>query len=358
MTDAKRIETLPATPAMAGQRRDATPRLAVIGLALALLFTLACHAAFAKNPPEAPQEPVSLIAEATVDGDMIRLGDVFRNAGQYADRRIAKAPSPGNSLSLEARWLGRVAQAFGLDWRPTSKFDTALVTRRSQTIDSDTLRREIGQAVLERLNHSQRTAVGMDELLDISLDNQILSLNLPMDVAPTVGIHQIEIDPRSDRFSAVVVAPRTPPHDKRVAVSGQIHRLVPAPVPTRRIMRGEVIEPQDIDTVLVRRRMVSTNIVLDPAQLIGQSARQTLSQGRLVASNAVEPQVMVKKGGLVTVTLKSGAMTLTARAKAMENGSLDEVIQVMNMQSRRVFEATVTGPGNAEVLPLSQVALQ
>lgn len=335
------------------QAWQATLRAAVFGLAafsIAVAAT-AWDADAAENKTDI-SKPSRLITDIRVAGDGVKLGDVFENAGPYSDRVIARSPSPGQSSTLEARWLGRVARAFGLDWRPTSRYDMATVTRLSHVIPAEKIRSELLSAIIHR---NEDLA---DERLDLQLDNRVLSMNVPKDKPATVGISQLQLDPRTDRFTAFVVAPAENPHAVRIAVSGQIHRLVEVPVPARRILRGDIIGARDVEMVEMRRGGLAANTIVDPADLIGLSAKQTLAMGRAVGANAVQPPVLVKKGGLVSVKLEARNMVLTARGRAVESGGLDDVIRIQNLQSNRVFEAVVTGIGEASVSLPSQVALQ
>ena len=51
----------------------------------------------------------------------------------------------------------------------------------------------------------------------------------------------------------------------------------------------------------------------------------------------------LKKGDIVTVTLQSGPIHLTTQARALENGASGALVKVMNMSSRQVLDAVVTG---------------
>lgn len=332
---------------------QAALRATVFGLAaFSLAVVASAWDADAAQPKSTINQPARLITDIQVEADGVTLGDVFENAGQYADRVIARAPSPGQTTTLEARWLGRVARAFGLDWRPTSLYDVATVTRLSHVITDEKIRNELLDAIVRRNGDLA------EERLELELDNRILSMNVPTDKPATVGISQLQIDQRTDRFTAYVVSPAEHPHSVRIAVSGQIHRLVEVPVPARRILRGDIIGPRDLQMVEMRRGTLAANTVVDPADLIGLSAKQTLAKGRSVGANAIQPPILVKKGGMVTVKLEARNMVLTARGRAMEAGSLDDVIRIQNVQSNRVFEAIVTGIGEAAVSLPSQVALQ
>ncbi|MDJ0685645.1 MAG: flagellar basal body P-ring formation chaperone FlgA [Alphaproteobacteria bacterium] len=302
--------------------------------------------------------PVSLNQKVEIDGERIRLGDVFTGAGRNADRVIANAPKPGRHMTLEARWLGRVAQAFNLDWRPQSRFDTVEVTRRSTVVSRESVERQIQTAAAVHLFGAAGAQAGQGDTIETVMDTRLEALHLPPGSDPRVTVSRLEIDPRTDRFSAMITAPTAGGRDTRLSITGQIYHLVLAPVPAERVMRGEIIEERDLVMRPMRRRLVASNAILDISELVGMSAKSTLIQGRLITSNAIEPPILVEKGGLVTVTLRMRNMHLTARAKAMEDGAMNEVIRVMNTESNRSFEVVVTGPSAAAIATPTLGAVQ
>lgn len=328
-------------------------RAGVFGLAaLSLAVAATVWDAEAASGQSSIQNPVRLVQSVQVTGNNIRLGDIFENAGDYADRVIARSPAPGQSATLEARWLARVAKAFRLQWRPGTRYDNTVVTRLSHILSNEAIQNQIKGTVL-----SNRIDLAPDEV-DVQLDNRFLSLTLPTDRPATLAVQNFRLDPRTERFSATLAAPATPPYAVQIPISGQVHRMIEVPVPAARIMRGEIISGSDLTTVRVRSNSMPGNAITDIGLLAGQSAKNTLAAGKPIAANAVQPPVLVAKGSIVTVKLATSFMLLTARGRAMEAGGLDDVIRVQNRQSNRTFDAIVTGPGQAEVSLPSQVALQ
>ena len=74
---------------------------------------------------------------ASVDADMVRLGDIFEDAGPLADGIVARAPMPGRRYVLDSEWLDETARAHGLAWRPTTRFDRIVVERAGRAIGRD-----------------------------------------------------------------------------------------------------------------------------------------------------------------------------------------------------------------------------
>lgn len=311
------------------------PALVIAGLALS-----SAGPVYAGESATQVEAPVTLNTRIEITEDTVKLGDVFNNAGKYADRPIGRAPEPGRDVMLDARWLLKVARAFDLDWRPASKFETASVIRVSQIIDSSVIEAAVSEEVERR--------TGSVENYELELDNGFMTLHVPTDRPATLGIEQLQLDARTQRFTAVLVAPRTNPVIRR-PVAGKLYRVVEVPVPLRRIMRGETITERDIEFVEMRASALNGQAIVDPSLLLGQSAKRTLRTGLPVATNSIEPPVMIEKGSLVMVRARSKNMVLTARAKAMESGGMHDVVRVMNMHSNRVIEAVVTGPGQLDI---------
>lgn len=321
--------------------RYRNPASILMPLAVAAgLLLLPSGPVFAAEATTQIEAPVTLNSRIEVTSDTVKLGDVFNNAGKYADRPIGRAPDPGRDVMLDARWLMRVAKAFNLEWRPASQFETASVIRVSQTIDATVIRTAISEEI------DRRTGTGND--YDLELDNSFMTLHVPTDRPATLGIEQLQVDDRTQRFTAMLVAPRNNPVIRK-PIAGKLYRLVEVPVPVRRIMRGETITERDIEIIDMRAGGLAGQSIVDPSILIGQAAKRTLRTGVPVASNSIEPPVLIKKGSLVTVRARSTNMVLTARAKAMQSGGMNDVIRVMNMHSNRVIEAVVIGPGQLDV---------
>lgn len=346
-------------PHPAKQRRDKTTRrfFRTAALALAASGWLATASGAQAQTPEritvlkqtearAFEAPIRLNHRVTVSGSSIMLGDVFANLGNNAERIIANAPKPGQTIVLEARWLARVARAFNLDWQPQSHFDAVEVARAAAIIGRDVLEMEIAAQATERMRH---TSGGGADAIEAVLDNRLASLQLPTDAAADFKIDGLDINPHTNRFSAMIVAPATGNPTVRLPVTGTLHTVIDVPVPAIRVSRGETIEPQDIVLTQMRAKSVGPNAILDPDALIGMSAKTALLQGRPITASTIEPPLFVKKGDMVTVSLNIRNLTLTARARALQNGGEGDVIRVQNLESNRSFDVKIIAPNTATI---------
>lgn len=327
--------------------------MALASVALAVVAVLVVIAGVALSPEPARAEgspagdrPLILRAAVTVDDNLVRLGDLFVGAGGKAEVGIGHAPAPGRRVVFNARLLYRIAKAHGLDWRPLSIHDHVVVERESIVIDGEEIERHILEALVDK---------GVDPgRVTIELGTPGLRLHLAADANPTVAVDVVAYDPRSGRFTAVVVAPSDDPAARQVRVSGRLHEVTEVPVLADRVMRGEVIAADDVEWLRLRTDRLPSNTVLDADGLIGLTPKRTLRPGQPVRVSDVRRPIIVPKGGLVTLFLTASGMQLTVRGRALEDGGQGDAIRVANAQSHTLVEGIVTGVGRVAIpLPVA-----
>ncbi|MDM4771884.1 flagellar basal body P-ring formation chaperone FlgA [Solimonas sp. SE-A11] len=87
----------------------------------------------------------------------------------------------------------------------------------------------------------------------------------------------------------------------------------------------------------------------DPAQLAGRQLRRPATAGSVLTPDMVEAQKLVRRGDMVTVVGRAGAMEVRSQGKALRDGAEGDRIPVENSSSRRVVEGQVTIGGVVEV---------
>jgi flagellar basal body P-ring formation protein FlgA len=68
----------------------------------------------------------------------------------------------------------------------------------------------------------------------------------------------------------------------------------------------------------------------------------------LRAADLIKPE-LVQRDQNVTLVFSTTGVHLTIAGKAVESGSAGDVISVMNLQSKRMIQGTVIGPGQVRV---------
>jgi flagellar basal body P-ring formation protein FlgA len=292
--------------------------------------------------------PITLRDAVYVDGDVIHLGDIFLNTGSLAGKSVVYAPVPGEIATYGARWLARVAQYYGLEWKPDTPRTEIQIVRESLIISHEEIMDAIELALLDYgLSHDMKAEL-------ISRNVQIV---LPASARPDVAVEGIRVDERTNRFSVIVAAPAGDLSAKRLQLSGRIYQTMEVPFTTRTIAAGEVIGADEIQWRNVPVSRVSGDTITSELDLIGKTPRRSLKSGDMIRSSQIEAPVLIPRKSLVLVRFEHPFMTLSVQGRALENGSIGDVIRIKNNLSNTIVDAVVTGSGRAVVHVSSQVAM-
>ena len=292
------------------------------------------------------KQPATLVPSVTVDGDVVRLGDIFHNIGKKADIAVAYAPRHGSRMVFDATWLAQAARVYRLRWRSGSRFDRVVVERASQTIDRTLIEAAVLDALADR---------GHEGELRVEMDNRTLSLFLPPEATPTVAVKDLRLNGRNGRFSATIAAPADQPVTERT-VHGKFYAVVAIPVLGRRLGRGEVVLEEDIKWLNVAAKRIQSDVITEADQLVGMAPRRFLRPNTPVRASDVRRPVLVPKGSTVSMIVRTPMMTLTARGKAVQSGSKGDLIRVMNTRSKKIVDAVVVDGGTVLVRSVGALA--
>lgn len=305
--------------------------ISLLALTLAALPGLPAIAGMAK-PTADIEAPTSLRTAVSVDGPQIKLGDLFDGVEENADRPILQAPAPGQKITLEAVMLYRIARAYGLSWRPFSKHDRAVIERSGQRIEPDQTEAAIREALV---------AKGADPEIQVAASRSDLSIILPAGADPQLEVEDVSYDERNRRFSCTLVAAAGTGDALRRRITGRVFPTTQIPVFSHAVKKGDVVTVRDLDWLRVRTDDVKGDTVRDADALVGMAAARFLRENSPVRLSDVNKPVLVAKGALVTIVLKSPTMSLSAQGKALEEGFKQATIRVQNTISSKTILATV-----------------
>jgi flagella basal body P-ring formation protein FlgA len=74
-----------------------------------------------------------------------------------------------------------------------------------------------------------------------------------------------------------------------------------------------------------------------------------------VRMNDLMKPVAVQRNEPVTITYRMPGLLLSIRGKAVDAGSVGDIVSVVNMQTNRTVQATVSGPGRVTVASATPV---
>jgi flagellar basal body P-ring formation protein FlgA len=133
------------------------------------------------------------------------------------------------------------------------------------------------------------------------------------------------------------------------AFAADAEEKVAVMVPTRRLTPGEIIVAEDLQEMSVPADSLRRSTIIAADLLVGMEVRRTLLPGRVVSNSSIQLPVLVPRNSEVTVILLEGTLRLLMRAKALDDGSMGELIRVANLSSGRILFASVIGAGEVQI---------
>ncbi len=314
-------------------------------LALVVAFAVGLGAAPAAAAEDAADTLPSLLHEHILTNErVVRLGDLFSNTGEKAEIGVTYAPEPGKRLVLDARWLFRVAAAYGLDWRPMDGTVQAVVERDAIAIPMELIKEEILFALSDQ---------GLGENIDLAFSAGFQQIFIPAADDPTLRVDAVDYRPRTGRFVALLSAGGG--RDMRqLRITGRAFETVEVPVLNARVQRGDPIRDHHIEWIKAKAERVQNDVVLDASDIVGMTPRRGLRPGQPIRANDITRPMIVERNGLVTIVHKVLNMSLTAQGRALQAGAMGETVQVKNAQSSMIIDAEIIGPGRVAVRSASQ----
>ncbi len=283
---------------------------------------------------------VGLRGSVVVDAEMVRLGDLFTVDGDLADTFVAAAPLPGRKEIYGTMRLVSIAYQHKLRWSPQSRYDRVLVERSGRPVD----RSEIEEKVKEAL-----VATGMPSDRKIVLATRRLSLYVPTGSTAPLRVQHARLQMGTGRFTAIVEVPTGPISVQRIQVRGKALTMVDVPVLARQMRRGDVIGENDLVTVVMTTDALKRDTILDKEEIIGKTPRRLLRNGLPLRTNDLRRPVVVAKGTLVMLVVKTERMLLTTRGRALHNAARGDVVKVINTHSNATVEGIVIGPNRVKI---------
>lgn len=133
-------------------------------------------------------------------------------------------------------------------------------------------------------------------------------------------------------------------HDRMIRVEAEVHRDVL--VAQGRLRKGDVVTA---GMVVSERRWVAPGVVsfAEAKEVFGRTVRSRVNVGVVLERRHLVTPVAIERGELATVRCLSGGIALTAKARALSDGQVGELIEMRLEGAKKTFMARVTGPGGA-----------
>lgn len=276
---------------------------------------------------------------AVVDDSVVRLSDLFENAGPRGATSLGPAPAPGGRLVVEAAQLAAIARANGIAWRPAGGTERVVVERPGRALG----REEMMLALRAALR-----AQGLDD--ETELEPQPFAAPMvPERAFVQLAAEGVVLDAAGGRFTATLAVLADGMPTQRLRVAGRVVPTVPMLVAARRMAPGEVVRAQDVRVVRVPASRLRPGAAQSAEGVVGQALRRPAAADQPLLLADLASPIAVERGQTVTMVFEMPGMMLTAQGRAMEAASRGATVSVMNLASRAVVEAQVIAPGRVRV---------
>ncbi len=306
---------------------------------LAVLLALGSVVAAQSPAAQAP----ALKASVTVTGNIVSIGALVENAGPVAEVPIFRAPDLGTTGAVATdRILDAIRshQLIGIDTHGVAE---VIVTRASRAIAAREISARIAQAL------SEQYGFGDARNILINFDGDVRTLQVESNVTGELQVLALAYDPHTTRFDVTFDLPESIElHRHPARYTGTAIETIDAIAVDRPVERGEVLKTSDL--TMVRRPKAEGSVVLtDTNAALGLAARHALRPDQpLAAADLMKPEI-VARNDTVTIVYQVPGVTLTLRGQAKDAGAIGDTISVVNVESKRVMQAVVSGPDRVTV---------
>ncbi len=320
----------------------------LVAMAVALAAGVPWAVAQADDEREARAlDRISVLAEATVDGEVVRLGDLARlegpSAAALADVEIGRAPQPGGTRSFAGA--------------------TILATLREQVVDLDRVRYRIPNLVRVHRRAQEVSAAAVRGIVEEYMQRQVAAqggdvLLRQVDVPAPVGL---PLGPFTTQVTPIQANPAAGTtrllieflQDQRVmgstTVTAHLALFENVWVARRAISAGGIVGAED---VMAERRDVSAlprGAVTRAEDAVGKEARVGIPLLAPLRHDQLQAPVVVRRGDVVMLLAESTGLRITTRGEVRENAPQNGQVRVWNAASHKEVVGRVVDAGTVEV---------
>jgi len=311
--------------------------------AFAALAMLAAPA-IAQVTGSLPSTTPVLKRSVTVTNDVVRIGDLVDNAGANANVPLFRSPDIGTTGTVAASQVVQALRSHAIADVNTNGIDGIEVTRAGRVI----LKKEIEARIVHALGKQFRSTDTKN--IAAFFDRDVQPIYVEPSATADLQVSNVLFDPRSGRFDLTIDIPGSAAARRaNLHYSGSLIEMVETAVLTRALARGDLVRASDIAIARKPKAELKGDAGGPADRFIGLEARVAIPAGEPLRRADLTRPERIKRDDAITLVYEVPGILLTCRGKALESGADGDVISVMNVQSKRTVQGTVTGPGRVTV---------
>lgn len=286
----------------------------------------------------------TLKREVTVSNEIVRIGDLIDGAGPLANTPIFRAPDLGETGAVQTSQVIDAVLRHGLTDLDTGNISEVVVRRASRTITTQDIEARVARAIAVRYGNQDPKS------LMVTFDRDTQPIELDPSIRSDLEITRLMYDSRSGRFDISFQIPNTlTGRPIALRYSGAAVETVEATVLERPLARGEIVKQSDVAVERRPKADLGTDAVGSPEEAIGLAARHALRPGRALRMSELMKPTLVQRGEPVTLVYDAPGIFLTLLGTAQDSGAEGDIVNILNLESKRVVQGIVAGPGRVSV---------
>jgi flagellar basal body P-ring formation protein FlgA len=131
--------------------------------------------------------------------------------------------------------------------------------------------------------------------------------------------------------------------NSRVLVSQDVVKTIST------IRRGERISNENIQLETIQTERPWKNAITNIEQALGYEAGRNLPVGKILTSKFIKKPALVNKGDKILIMAQKGNMKITAPGIMKEDGFADGMVQVLNMESKKIIYGRLVDANTVKV---------
>jgi flagellar basal body P-ring formation protein FlgA len=296
----------------------------------------------AQNADDAIAAPV-LRANVNVTSDVVRIGDVIDNAGPAGQIAIYRAPDLGTTGSLPVAQVLSVLRARQVIGITTGDIKEVSVTRLARTVEAKEIELQIARAI------EHRGGLGEAANLRLTFDRDMQDVRLDASYTGAMQMVASRFDPRNSRFDvSFEISNDSASAPTRLRFTGTAIETVEAAVLMRDVERGDILKSSDV-SVERRPKAEISGEAASRERALGMQVRRSVRSGQALKTADLAKPDLVQRDQSVTLIFQTPGLYLTVRGKSLDNGTEGDVVNVLNLQSKRTVAGTVIGRGQVAI---------
>jgi len=274
----------------------------------------------------------------TLSSPVIRVADLFSNAGPEAATVLGAAPAPGGRIVVGTDQLAAIATAYQVPWQPDGSNPEVVLARPGTAMQAALISNALAEAVANSGGPSN-AAITLPDFAPPMI---------PPGASPAITVTRMDFDPGTGNFSASLVVDAAGMAPQNLDLSGLAQPSVQVVVASHDLAPGEVLNAADVTLARLPANQAASAVVA-AADVDGMQVMSGVQQGAPLMQNDLSAPIVVRKGAFVVLNLAAPGMVLTAQGVALGAGGTGSVIPVLNPASHAVVQAVITGPGSASI---------